>query len=582
MNGKHPHCDNSKHGTRLVNGSYPTHIRFYFLDLATNIGAALICIAYFRYFVFSVDEKRIWSVAIPVTMALILAGSGFLIQYGWKAKLLHTVRQVAQGMPVAGDALLAARRRIINLPLFAGVISLTNWGIGALILSLIRFFHSPYEEQFWTAVQQGSRVFFGALLAGLVASTIVTFSLENLCRRIRPILFPLGDMDGVPGAIRFNLKPRLQLTFTLTSVLPMLLLAIASYSRLKSAILEDPDQALRDLLLLISFTVSIGLAAVWIISRLFASSILRPVQDIEKALKRIEAGSLDVLLPVYAYDEFGLMMEQFNRMIHGLRDRYRMRQSLNMAKEVQRNLLPASVPDIDGLDIGMASIYCDETGGDYLDFIDANDGSSEGLLIVVGDVSDHGISAALLMAATRAYLRMRCTMLGSLSAIITDLNRHLCRDVGVSGRFVTLFAALIDPKSDELVWCNAGHDPPMIAGGDRVGVEELRGDHLPLGIDEGEVYREIRTEFRKGDLLAVFTDGVWEARNAHGEFFGKDRLKQLIQTDAEGPVQKFLDRLIDEHKRFLGDRHPEDDITMMMVRRAAQPSAQEEGMNPRF
>ncbi len=553
----------------------PSTFLFHFLDLATNVGGALICIAYFHYFVFFADERRIWSVAIPMTMALVLAGSGFLIQYGWKAKLLHTVKQVAQGVSVPDGELLVARRRIINLPLLAGFISLMNWGIGALILSVIRFFHSPFEELFWTAVQQGARVFFGALLAGLVASTIVTFSLENLCRRIRPILFPCGDMEWVPGAIRFNLKPRLQLTFLLTSVLPMLLLAIASYSRLKGAILEDPDKALRDLLILISFTVSIGLAAVWIISRLFASSILRPVRDIEKALKRIESGSLDVVLPVYAYDEFGLMMEQFNRMIQGLRDRYRMRQSLNMAKEVQRNLLPISVPNIDGLDIGMASIYCDETGGDYLDFIEVNDGSSEGLLIVVGDVSDHGISAALLMAATRAYLRMRCTMPGSLSEIITDLNRHLCRDIGVSGRFVTLFAARIHPQSDALVWCNAGHDPPMVRRGNRSGVEAFRGDHLPLGIDDREVYRENRTEFREGDLLLVFTDGVWEARNAEGQFFGKDRLIQRIQSDDEGSAQSLLDRLIEEHRRFLGDRHPEDDITMLMVRRKALPAGPE-------
>ncbi len=572
MIGWRTRYDNGKHGSYLVNVPYPTHIWFYFLDLATNVGGALICIAYFHYFVFFADEKRIWSVAIPVTMAMILAGSGFLIQYGWKAKLLHTVRQVSQGVPVVREELLAARRRIINLPLFAGVISLTNWGIGALILSVIRFLHSPFEEQFWTAVQQGARVFFGVLLAGLVASTIVTFSLENLCRRIRPILFPYGDMDRVPGAIRFNLKPRLQLTFILTSVLPMLLLAIASYSRLKSAILEDPDQAIRELLILICFTVSIGLASVWIISRLFASSILRPVQDIEKALKRIESGSLDVVLPVYAYDEFGLMMVQFNRMIQGLQDRYRMRQSLNMAMEVQRNLLPTAVPNIDDLDIGMASIYCDETGGDYLDFIEANEGTGGGLLIVVGDVSDHGISAALLMAATRAYLRMRCTMPGSLSEIITDLNRHLCRDIGVSGRFVTLFAARIPPQSDELVWCNAGHDPPMMLRVDRGDVEELRGDHLPLGIDEREVYREIRSEFRQGDLLTVFTDGVWEARNANGEYFGKDRLIQMIQTDAEGSVQQVLDRLIDKHRRFLGDRHQEDDITMLMVRRMSRSS----------
>lgn len=344
-------------------------------------------------------------------------------------------------------------------------------------------------------------------------------------------------------------------------------MAFASYNRLKSAIMESPDQALSDLLTLILFIVGIGLASIWLISRLFASSILKPLADIEKALKQIEAGRLDVVLPVYSYDEFGMMMDHFNQMILGLQERYRMRQSLNMAMEVQRNLLPAGVPAVEGLDLGMVSAYCDETGGDYLDFIMAGPDHPGEWIVVVGDVSDHGISSALLMASARAYLRMRCTMPGSLAQIVIDLNSHLCRDVGVSGRFITLFAARIHPQTGAFVWCNAGHDPPMLWNrGIRV-IRELRGEHLPLGIDETEPYGESPDMLQEGDALVLFTDGVWEARNAYGEGFGKERMKQIIDKDGGEAAQKLVDLLVEAHRQFTADMPREDDLTLLVVRK---------------
>jgi sigma-B regulation protein RsbU (phosphoserine phosphatase) len=540
---------------------------FYALDIFANIAGVSICIIYFRYFVFSPAESLLWSVGIPLFVALILVVVGFLIRYSWKATLVSVVERIAAGREVPKAEKEIARRNILNLPVYSGTFGLVSWGVGGLVLAAIHFWHFSSDTGIQIAMLQASRVFFGAMLAGLITSTIITFSLENLCRSIRPALFPSGKMGQIPGAIRFNLKPRLLLTFFLTSVIPLVLMAFASYNRLKSAIMENPAQALSDLLTLTLFIVGIGLASVMLISRLFASSILRPLADIEKALKQIEAGRLDVVLPVYSYDEFGMMMDHFNRMILGLQERYRMRQSLNMAMEVQRNLLPERTPAVEGLDLGMVSVYCDETGGDYLDFITAGADHPDELIVVVGDVSDHGISSALLMASARAYLRMRCTMPGSLAQMVIDLNSHLCRDVGSSGRFITLFAARIHPQTGVFVWCNAGHDPPMLWNRGTRTIRELRGAHLPLGIDETEAYGESADMLQAGDVLVLFTDGLWEARNAEGEFFGKERMKQIIDHDGGEAAQRLVDCLVESHRQFTADMPQEDDLTLLVVRK---------------
>ena len=116
-----------------------------------------------------------------------------------------------------------------------------------------------------------------------------------------------------------------------------------------------------------------------------------------------------------------------------------MRQSLNMAKEVQQNLLPKNRPDFKGLDIAGKSIYCDETGGDYFDYHDLSEGDHEKLGVAIGDVSGHGVAAALLMATVRAALRQRIALKGSLRDIISDVNRQVVSDVEESGQFIGLF-----------------------------------------------------------------------------------------------------------------------------------------------
>ena len=122
---------------------------------------------------------------------------------------------------------------------------------------------------------------------------------------------------------------------------------------------------------------------------------------------KVEAGNFKTRVPIHSNDELGALGEHFNQMTVGLQERYRLRRSLDLAKEVQQNLLPKTDPVVAGLDIAGKSIYCDETGGDYFDYLDSSELGEQKFAVLVGDVSGHGIPSALLMATARAFIRQR-------------------------------------------------------------------------------------------------------------------------------------------------------------------------------
>ena len=143
------------------------------------------------------------------------------------------------------------------------------------------------------------------------------------------------------------------------------------------------------------------------------------------------------------------------------RQRDLLQQSLDLAMEVQQSLLPKKDPQVEGLDIAGRSIYCDETGGDYYDYLNLGEGPGR-IGVAVGDVSEHGISSALLMTSVRAFLRQCSSTSKDLGHILSDVNRNLAPDVEDSGLFVTMFCCCIDPLIKSVQWSNAGHDPALV------------------------------------------------------------------------------------------------------------------------
>jgi len=248
-----------------------------------------------------------------------------------------------------------------------------------------------------------------------------------------------------------------------------------------------------------------------------------------------------------------------------------MEKSMAQASEVQRNLMPRDHLLTEGLEIAGQSQWCDETGGDYYDFFPRQVDGQVRTGIVIGDVTGHGISSALLMTTARAFLRERIKAPGSTADIVADVNRHLARDVEGTNRFMSMFYCEIDPARRRICWTRAGHDPALIHTPGADAVEELAGPGfpLPLGVMESAAYEEGGRDLRTGQVIVIGTDGIWEARNPRGEYFGKNRLMDLIKTQAGRSAREMARALVETLDAFRHPRSPEDDATLVVIKMTA-------------
>jgi sigma-B regulation protein RsbU (phosphoserine phosphatase) len=261
-------------------------------------------------------------------------------------------------------------------------------------------------------------------------------------------------------------------------------------------------------------------------------------------------------------------------MIADLRDRTRLRHSLNLAMEVQQRLLPARPPSVRGLDVAGHSTYCDETGGDYYDFlvIDQPTCDADRLLIALGDVMGHGIAAALVMAGARAVLRDRAGNAGTLADLMSRLNALLAADLGGT-RFMTMHLAVVDAAAGTYRFASAGHDPAIIYDPATGEFTEIDAGDLPLGVMDDTQYEEHSFgPLRPGHVILVGTDGIWEMPSDGGEMFGKDRLRDAIRGSAGGSAADVVRAVLDAVGKFRGDCQPVDDVTFVVVKRVAVAS----------
>ena len=304
-----------------------------------------------------------------------------------------------------------------------------------------------------------------------------------------------------------------------------------------------------------------------LLMKLVTGQTVSSIKDVCRAADRIARGDFDQPLPVKTRDEVGDLMRSFNSMMEQLKDRIQLKAALDLAMEVQQNLLPQQSKAIPGLDISGRSLYCDETGGDYYDFLEVCCRDSTHTGLAVGDVSGHGISAALMMASVRAFLRCRVTQPGDAADIITDVNRLVTVDTRETGHFMTLFYTQIDLSSKTLHWVRAGHDPALLYDPAADSIEELRGEGIALGVDENCTYRQsAKTGLSKGQILLIGTDGVWETRNESGQMFGKKRVAELIRKHAAFSSDKLLQAVIASLEDFRGAAKQEDDVTLAVVK----------------
>lgn len=248
------------------------------------------------------------------------------------------------------------------------------------------------------------------------------------------------------------------------------------------------------------------------------------------------------------------------------RERDRIKHSLHLASEVQQNLLPRVDPEIPGLDIAGRSLYCDETGGDYYDFITLGKPKEGRIALVVSDVSGHGISSALLMATARAFLRQRSTLPNSITEIISDVNRQISLDVEDSGQFMTLFLCEINTTERIIRWVSAGHDPAILYDLQTGSFDELSGRGVALGVFEEYAFEAYERPITPGQIILIGTDGIWESCNTSDEMFGKDRLKTIIRNSWSKPAREIVEAVIQGVKDFSRPKELEDDVTLVVVK----------------
>ncbi|MGD8262975.1 MAG: SpoIIE family protein phosphatase [Desulfobacterales bacterium] len=284
-------------------------------------------------------------------------------------------------------------------------------------------------------------------------------------------------------------------------------------------------------------------------------------------LRAIRVAEKEPIRVVVSHEDITALKLAEEALLKREKERDRLRHSLELAKEVQQKLLPKVNPRIDGLEVAGKSIYCDETGGDYYDFIQFKENANKKWGVVVGDVAGHGISSALLMATVRSALRQRFALPGSISQMIADVNRQLAGDFADSGQFVTLFYLAVDPARQTLEWVRAGHEPAIFYNPAANEFLELAGSGMALGVDKHCQYEKNRIDdFPRGSIIVIGTDGVWEARNDRGEMFGRTAIYDIIRSNSEAGVDDIMEAIFEQIKKFRNAAEPEDDVTLVVLK----------------
>jgi sigma-B regulation protein RsbU (phosphoserine phosphatase) len=246
-----------------------------------------------------------------------------------------------------------------------------------------------------------------------------------------------------------------------------------------------------------------------------------------------------------------------------LLDNAQMMMEMEVGKKIQLSLLPEHPPAIPGVTIAGNLVAASHVGGDYYDYFQRG---SQGIDLVIADVTGHSIGSALIMAEARGLLHSLYTTDISVAEILQSLGRLLYDDLSRAELFVTIFYARYDSQSNLLSYADAGHNPPLMYNRETRSFQELDAEGLMLGVKIDFHYEERQVSIREGDLLVLFTDGIIEACNPSGELFGLDRLKKLISDKSAEEPAMIIEALFRELSLFTLTSAFQDDVSMVVVK----------------
>jgi sigma-B regulation protein RsbU (phosphoserine phosphatase) len=303
-------------------------------------------------------------------------------------------------------------------------------------------------------------------------------------------------------------------------------------------------------------------------------SITRAVNDLSSATQSVQAGDLTHTVRVQQRDQLGALGDSFNQMIASIstlieeqRQRQRLENELTIAREVQSQLFPQSIPSLPGIELAAICRAARVVSGDYYDFIRL--GSNQ-VGIAVADISGKGISAALLMASLQAALRSQM-LLGENSwentaEVVARLNLHLFRNTSPD-RYATLFFAVYDSVEKTLHYTNAGHLPPYYVVGDQV--TKLEDGGMVVGLFDDCTYEQGMVRIQPDSVLVAYSDGLIESENVYGEQFGAKGLLDEILRRRHQPSMQLAEALVQSAEDWAGTPEQADDMTVVVARMSA-------------
>jgi serine phosphatase RsbU (regulator of sigma subunit) len=234
-----------------------------------------------------------------------------------------------------------------------------------------------------------------------------------------------------------------------------------------------------------------------------------------------------------------------------------------MGHQIQISLLPKEIPHIPGWSVALKWLPAHEVSGDFYDVIDRNNGEYD---LLIADVTDKGIPAALFMAFANTILRASLDGNSTLQEGITRANQLICQDSS-QGLYVTLFVARINAKKGEISFVSAGHNPPLHYSNRKEHYSTLTTKGLPLGIDPKAIYQQQTVQIEPMDFIVFYTDGVTEANDANGDEFGIERLQQVILNQRNATTEEIVYLISKAVNDFIGLDYLKDDITIMVAKR---------------
>lgn len=303
-----------------------------------------------------------------------------------------------------------------------------------------------------------------------------------------------------------------------------------------------------------------------------ARGITRSIDDIYRASELVQKGEFDFRIHSGKSDQLEVMADSFNELSAGIRHlmgevskRERLEKEIEIAREVQTQLLPQDIPKSDSLKLSASCLPAQRVGGDYYDFI-RNPGSMD---LVIGDIAGKGISAALLMASTLATIRHTLNeknnrdQVERMVAVAEEVNNQVFMR-SASNAYSTLVIAGFDEETKTLTYCNAGHQPPILVSNGRV--RELQTGGTAIGLFAQWKFTADTIQLETGDVIVFFTDGVVEAADQEDELFGNERLMDLIMANLASDPEQLRVKILDSVMEWTGEGPQGDDITLICLK----------------